>query len=179
VDSRHTGNILCSYAQSSAFALVGNRTREDDNPVGDDDVDSVARSPGLPVDFLKDLVADPRVGCGASGLLREQTHEGGHHIGSADNANEVSPIDDRNPLHVLRFHQRDEVGEGSLRRHGHDARRHHLADFATVRMNVFLRQPTRADEERDPSSVPFLGTGLRSARPTTLRRQQLQVEARA
>jgi hypothetical protein len=30
-------------------------------------------------------------------------------------------------------------------------------------MNVFLREPTRADEERDPSSVTLLGTGLRAA----------------
>jgi len=31
-------------------------------------------------------------------------------------------------------------------------------------MNVFLREPTRADEERDPSSVTLLGTGLRAAK---------------
>ena len=30
-------------------------------------------------------------------------------------------------------------------------------------MNVFLREPTRADEERDPSSVTLLGTGLRAS----------------
>jgi hypothetical protein len=30
-------------------------------------------------------------------------------------------------------------------------------------MNVFLREPTRADEERDPSHVTLLGTGLRAA----------------
>jgi hypothetical protein len=91
-----------------------------------------------------------------AGFFGEQTHEGAHHIGAADNADEASMIDDGNPLHVPRLHQRDEVGEGSLRRHGDDALRHHLADFATVRMNVFLRQPTRADEERDPSSVALL-----------------------
>ena len=64
---------------------------------------------------------------------------------------------------MLRFHQCDKVGERRLRRHGGDALRHYLADFATMRMDVFLRQPTRTDEKRDPSSVTLLGTGLRAA----------------
>jgi hypothetical protein len=55
------------------------------------------------------------------------------------------------------------IGEARLRRHAEDALGHHLADFATMRMNVFLRQPAWANEERDPSSVSLLGTGLCAA----------------
>ena len=68
---------------------------------------------------------------------------------------------------MLRFHQRDKVGEGRLRLHSEDALRHYLADSATMRMNVLLRQPTRTDEERDPSSVTLLGTGLGTAEQIT------------
>jgi hypothetical protein len=163
VDGLHARNILCSDAQGSAFALVGDRTLEDDNPVGNYDVDTIAGSPGLSIDFGEDLIADVRVGHGPGGLLGEKADEGSHHIGSADNSDEPSLIDDGNPLHVLRFHQRDKVGEGHLRRHGEDALCHYLADFATMRIDVFLRQPTRADKERDPSSVTLIGTDLGAA----------------
>ena len=37
---------------------------------------------------------------------------------------------------MFRFHQRDKVGEGCLRRHDEDALRHHLGDFATMRTNI-------------------------------------------
>ena len=72
MDGLHARNILCSYAQGSAFALVGDHALEDDNAVGDDHVDAVARSPGLPVDLGEDLIADLRVSHGAGGLLGEQ-----------------------------------------------------------------------------------------------------------
>src|SRR5215469_14721513 len=65
---------------------------------------------------------------------------------------------------MLRFHQPDKVGEGCLRRHAEDALRHHLADFATMRTNVFLRQPAWANQERDPSSMALLGPRLSAAK---------------
>ena len=100
-DPRH---ILRNNAQGWAFALVGNRALEDDNPVGDEHVDSRSRSPRLLIDFSEDLFANFRVGPSADRLLGEQADQGGHHVGPAHDASEASLIDHRQPLHTLVFH---------------------------------------------------------------------------
>jgi len=45
VNGLHARNILCSYAQGCALALVGDCTFKDGNPVGHDDIDAAAGVP--------------------------------------------------------------------------------------------------------------------------------------
>jgi hypothetical protein len=96
--------------------------------------------------------------------FREQTDESGNHIGSADDADKESLIDQGSRFTCLVFHERDNVGEGRMRYHREHLLSHHLASFAPARMHAFFRQPPWVDEERDPSGMTLFGAGLGAAK---------------
>src|SRR5438270_10488391 len=150
VDGSDARHIRGSDPQGRAFPLVGNHALEDDNPVGNDHIDALARSPWLSVDFIENLFSDFRVGPGTDRLFGEQPDNRGHDIGSAHDTDESSLIDHGQPLHMLGLHQPDKIADGRLWCDADYAIRHHVADFAPMRMHVFLRQPSRPDEEGGP-----------------------------
>ena len=74
-------------------------------------------------------------------------HQGADQIGAADDADQPAVLDDRQALDVALLHLADDGGEVIRWSDDHDIARHHLADFAGMRIDIVAGQSSRPDQK--------------------------------
>jgi len=105
VDLLNTWYILGHDAQGLSVPLIENRSPQFDISVSNNDIHQLSWTPWLPVDLCQNMLSNACIARDSILRLRRQTHESVDEICAADDTDNFSLSDDRQPLNSLLLHQ--------------------------------------------------------------------------
>src|SRR6516165_2049054 len=113
-DTLHARCIFRNHAKGRPFALIQYRTIEGDDAIDHGHLNTAARSPRLLIDLGENAFAYFRIAGGGDRGLAQQINHRLHHIGTADDADETTPIYHGQALDMLGLHERDGLAQRCL-----------------------------------------------------------------